>query len=82
MAMVRYAAAAGILALSVHAATACDDYMDEMAVAEARQAVTQAQAPVPTKAPGPLSAAPAPAETPPATGVASAVAKLAQAGAR
>jgi hypothetical protein len=52
-------AAAAALALSISAAAACDDYDDEMAVAEALNAVKVAQSATPQQAPGVETASPA-----------------------
>jgi hypothetical protein len=71
MTALKYLAAAAVLALSAHAATACDDYADEMAMAEAKAAqqaakVVQAPQPAPSvaaPATGVASVEPKPAET-------------------
>ena len=51
--------AAAVLALSLSAAAACDDYADEMALAEAMQASKLAQSASAQPAPGMQAASPA-----------------------
>jgi hypothetical protein len=66
--------AAAILVLSISAAVACDDYAEEMAVAEAMKASQQAQTADAQQAHGTQTAAPASVATEP-TSVAAIAAK-------
>ena len=72
-------AAAAVLVLSAHAATACDDYADEMAMAEAQRAAKLAQTPMPQQGPSAQTAAPAAPDAQTATGVAAVDPKPAEA---
>ena len=67
-------AAVAALALSISAAAACDDYDDEMAVAEAVNALKLAQSAIPQQAPSVQTASPTSTQAEP-TSVAAADAK-------
>jgi hypothetical protein len=66
MPILKLVAAATVLAFSISAATACDDYAEEMAMASA-QAAKVAQSPIPQLGPTVQAAGPASSPSEPAS---------------